>query len=451
MGDLIFGSYRDQNQELKRKAIEIIEEKRNEIIDFFNFHGNLEKPNGPRDDKTLNMDKAIEKKFYPCENRYKLHLRIYNIPGIFRKNDGLFEIIGETLMIFQLFFNKFNDINDKNEYQKKFEEFFNALIKADNLKIYDMIGLNIEDTDLVRKKQGLESLMEIFGAENLKAYYKSVFIGEGIGTACLAALGSFLAWEIGAALTATAVTPIAIAILAGVIGYFIWDSAKEKNIQNVTNNVNKIQDFYNKIQDFLSKGADYFCNDDDDAHKDGDVRKDGDDSKVSDKNLFVIAYKKRSNNLIEEICMFPYYLEGIWGINCPTIGKKGSMGSNSDYYRIVLDACQYYVKTFKPRVYLHINKNPQPNLQSEIQDEFNFLRTATISQIEKKINLKEKVESNIANRHLNLANGIQSSEDITTNDSINTSQFDQENGNQMYYHQGEQYDYNQIDMQPDYS
>lgn len=28
MGDLIFRNYRDQNQELQRKAIEIIEEKR---------------------------------------------------------------------------------------------------------------------------------------------------------------------------------------------------------------------------------------------------------------------------------------------------------------------------------------------------------------------------------------------------------------------------------------
>ena len=127
------------------------------------------------------------------------------------------------------------------------------------------------------------------------------------------------------------------------------------------------------------------------------------------------------------------------------------MGSNSDYYRIVLDACQYYVDIFKPRVHLHINEFPQPNLQSEIQDEFNFLRTATISEIEKKINSKEKVESNIANKHLNLANGIQSSEDITTNDSKNTSQFDQENGNQMYYQQGQQYDYNPIYMQSDYS
>ena len=432
MGDLIFGSYRDQNQELKRKAKEIIKEKMDEIIEFFNFHGDFEKPNGPKNDNTLNMDKAIEKKFYPHENRYKLHLRIYNIPGIFRKNDGLFEIIGETLMIFQLFFNKFNDINDKNEYQKKFEEFFNALIKADNFKIYDMVGINIENTDLVRKKQGLESLMEIFGTENLKAYYKSVFIGEGIGTACLAALGSFFAWEIGAALTATVVTPIAIAILAGVIGYFIWDRAKEKNIQNVTNNVNKIQDFYNKIQDFISKGADEFCKVDDDS-KEGDALKNGNGRKDNVKNLFVIAYKKRTNNLLEEICMFPYYLEGLWEESCPTIGQKGSMGSNTEYYRIILDACKYYVDTFKPRVHLHINKFPQPNLQSEIQDEFNFLRTATISEIEKKIN------------------GIQSSEDITTNDLNNTSQFDQENGNQMYYQQGQQYDYNQMNMEPEYN
>ena len=102
MGDLIFRNYRDQNQELQRKAIEIIEEKKDEIIEFFNSQGILEKPNGQKDDKTLNMDKAIEKIYYPGENRYKLHLRIYNIPGIFRKNDGLFEIIGETLMIFQL-------------------------------------------------------------------------------------------------------------------------------------------------------------------------------------------------------------------------------------------------------------------------------------------------------------------------------------------------------------
>ena len=260
MGDLIFGSYRDQNQELKRKAKEIIKEKMDEIIEFFNFHGDFEKPNGPKNDNTLNMDKAIEKIYYPGENRYKLHLRI--------------------------FFNKFNNLNDKNEYQRKFDEFFNALIKADNSKIYELIGINIEDTDLVKKKQGLESLMEIFGTENLKSYYKNVFIGGGIGTACLAALGSFFAWEIGAALTMPVVTPFSIIIIAGVIGYFIWQKAKENHIQNVNNNINIIQDFYNKIQTFLSEGADYFC-------KDGD------------KNLFVIAYEKNTNNLIREICMFP--------------------------------------------------------------------------------------------------------------------------------------------------
>ena len=408
MGDLIFRNYRDQNQELQRKAIEIIEEKKDEIIEFFNSQGILEKPNGQKDDKTLNMDKAIEKIYYPGENRYKLHLRI--------------------------FFNKFNNLNDKNEYQRKFDEFFNALIKADNSKIYELIGINIEDTDLVKKKQGLESLMEIFGTENLKSYYKNVFIGGGIGTACLAALGSFFAWEIGAALTKPVVTPFAIIIIAGVIGYFIWQKAKENHIQNVNNNINIIQDFYNKIQTFLSEGADYFC-------KDGD------------KNLFVIAYEKNTNNLIREICMFPYYLEGIWGINCPTIGKKGSMGSNSDYYRIVLDACQYYVRTFKPRVYLHINKNPQPNLQSEIQEEFNFLRTATAAKIFEKINSKDEITKfNVVNNYQNLANGIESSEGIiVTDESRNTNQFEQENGDQVFYQHGQQYDNNQIDMEPEYN
>ena len=433
MGDLIFRNYRDQNQELQRKAIEIIEEKKDEIIEFFNSQGILEKPNGQKDDKTLNMDKAIEKIYYPGENRYKLHLRIYNIPGIFRKNDGLFEIIGETLMIFQLFFNKFNNLNDKNEYQRKFDEFFNALIKADNSKIYELIGINIEDTDLVKKKQGLESLMEIFGTENLKSYYKNVFIGGGIGTACLAALGSFFAWEIGAALTKPVVTPFAIIIIAGVIGYFIWQKAKENHIQNVNNNINIIQDFYNKIQTFLSEGADYFC-------KDGD------------KNLFVIAYEKNTNNLIREICMFPYYLEGLWGINCPTIGQNGSMGSNIDYYRIILDACKYYVEAYTQRIYLHINGNPQPNLQSEIQEEFNFLRTATAAKIFEKINSKDEITKfNVVNNYQNLANGIESSEGIiVTDESRNTNQFEQENGDQVFYQHGQQYE-NQIDMEPEYN
>ena len=64
---------------------------------------------------------------------------------------------------------------------------------------------------------------------------------------------------------------------------------------------NKIQDFYNKIQDFISKGADEFCKDDDDS-KEGDALKNGNGRKDNVKNLFVIAYKKRSNKSKNSKC-----------------------------------------------------------------------------------------------------------------------------------------------------
>ena len=129
------------------------------------------------------------------------------------------------------------------------------------------------------------------------------------------------------------------------------------------------------------------------------------------------------------------------------------MGSNIDYYRIILDACKYYVEAYTQRVYLHINGNPQPNLQSEIQEEFNFLRTATAAEIFKKINSKDEITKfNVVNNYQNLANGIESSEGIiTTNDSRNTNQFEQENGDQVFYQHGQQYDNKQIDMEPEYN
>jgi hypothetical protein len=138
MGSLIFGNYRELNKELQVKAKEILEEKRKEIIEFFKTKGSFEKPNNNKNNSFLNKDKAIEKIYYPDENRYKLHLKIYNLPGIFRNNDGLFEIIGKTLMIFQLFFNKYNDIEDKEKYQKIFDEFFESLIQANNKKIKEI-------------------------------------------------------------------------------------------------------------------------------------------------------------------------------------------------------------------------------------------------------------------------------------------------------------------------
>ena len=163
MGNLFFGNYQDLNQILENQAREILEEKRQEIMEYFNTKGTFQKPIA--NDNTLNPDKALVKIYYPNENRHKLHLKIYNIPGIFRSGDGLFEMIGETLMIFQLFFNKYENIDDKEQYKERFNEFFDALTQADSAKINELIQLNINECDLIKKKRGLEFLMEIFGVE----------------------------------------------------------------------------------------------------------------------------------------------------------------------------------------------------------------------------------------------------------------------------------------------
>ena len=110
-------------------------------------------------------------------------------------------------------------------------------------------------------------------------------------------------------------------IITGFAGYLIHKHIKNNHIQDVKNNVHKIQDFYDKIQSFLSEGADYFC-------KDGE------------KNLFVIAYEKDRNNFVKEICLFPYYLNGLRDSVCPTLGNNALPGSNTEYYRTLLDACK---------------------------------------------------------------------------------------------------------------
>lgn len=66
-------------------------------------------------------------------------------------NNGLFQMIGENLMIFQLFFNKYSHLA-KEELKEKFDLFFNALLNADNGKINDMLQINIEECELIKKK-----------------------------------------------------------------------------------------------------------------------------------------------------------------------------------------------------------------------------------------------------------------------------------------------------------
>ena len=421
MGSLIFGNYRELNKELQVKAKEILEEKRKEIIEFFKTKGSFEKPNNNKNNSFLNKDKAIEKIYYPDENKYKLHLKIYNLPGIFRNNDGLFEIIGKTLMIFQLFFNKYNDIEDKEKYQKIFDEFFESLIQANNKKIKEIIGLDIKEDDLKKMKQGLESLTDIFGEEDLQSYFRKVYI-YGAGTAGLITIGSLLSFSLKPILSLSQLAiPVGLLVITGVSCYFIYKQINKDHLQKVKNNVHKIHDFYDKIQSFISEGADYFC-------------------QGGEKNLFVIAYEKDSNNIIKEISAFPYYLNGLSGLICPTIGNNASPGSNSEYYRTLLDACKYYIDNYSQKIYEHINVRPQPGLQEELLNEFEFLRTATIQKIQEKIHSQDEIEKfKILNNHQFIENGgeYQRLDQSLTNNasrnySIDSNQINQEYNAQQY-------------------
>ena len=219
MGSLLFGNSADMSLKLKSKVLEFLEDKniKKEIIEYFNSYENLSKPN----DITRNSDKAIEKIYYPKENKYNLCIHIYNIPGVLRMNNGLFQIIGETMMIFQLFFNKYNELEEEN-FKEKFDEFFDALLNADCKKIYDLILIKINETDLIKKKQGLDTLIEMFGEQNIKSYYNTVLF-SALGSGIALAIGNLFFRGITSTLTAsTASTPLGISIIIIFVGYCIY-------------------------------------------------------------------------------------------------------------------------------------------------------------------------------------------------------------------------------------
>lgn len=332
-----------------------------------------------------------------------MHLRIYNIPGIFRKNDGFFEIIGENLMIFQLFFNKYSEIQDKELYKKKFEEFFDALVQANSKKIYEMIGLNIKESDLIKKKHGLESLMDIFGTENIKSFYSEVKIGVGTTLGALLLGGTSISIISGKIATFGMVGAVSAVVL--ISAYYFYKYKEKTHNENVKNNFNKIHDFFDKVQSFLSEGKEYFC-------------------EGGDKNLFVIAYEKNEDNTVKELCMFPYYIGGLSGSSCPTIGNNAVPNSNADYYSTILEACKYYVNEFSERINLHCYGQRQPNLQNEIEHEFNFLKNATLYQIKEKINTYNDVQKfYIANKVENEYEKINKAKtaNVSRNMSFNTN------------------------------
>ena len=119
-------------------------------------------------------------------------------------------------------------------------------------------------------------------------------------------------------------------------------------------------------------------------------------------------------------------------INCPTIGPNAPIYSNSDYYCTLLNALQYYVKEFSPRIEQHLKGIPQPNLQNEIEQEFHFLEKATMNEIKEKINSYDEIHTfqtqvDVLNRMSERQTNINTAYDVRNKSFIND-----ENINGMY-------------------
>ena len=64
-----------------------------------------------------------------------------------------------------------------------------------------MLQINIEECELIKKKQGLEFLMDMFGDENIKSYLSGIFAG-GIVAAAGTVIGVLVGGSIAATITA---------------------------------------------------------------------------------------------------------------------------------------------------------------------------------------------------------------------------------------------------------
>ena len=206
--------------------------------------------------------------------------------------------------------------------------------------------------------------MDMFGDENIKSYLSGIFAG-GIAAAAVTVTGVLVGGSIAATITAPIViSAVGVAIAIGIIAFFIYRSVKNNHSQKVSENFLKIKKFFEDAQQFLSSGVDFFCSD-------------------GDKNLFIIAIKKQKD-LIEDICILPFYLEELKSTNCPTLGNNHQSNSNSEYYKTILDACNYYINKYSARVHNHMD-NPDYSLQKKLENELNWLRTATMEQIQNEI------------------------------------------------------------------
>ena len=129
-----------EQKSLKSMTEEILEENKFKIKDYFDsFEIEKNKPNNIPD---LNGDRPIIKNISPKENRYQLNIDIYNLPALFRVDNGLFSIVSQISIYLDLFKGKYSHMNEI-ELKQRFSLFFKSLLELNSEEINKLINLKI--------------------------------------------------------------------------------------------------------------------------------------------------------------------------------------------------------------------------------------------------------------------------------------------------------------------
>ena len=318
------------NKSLETKAKEVLKDKQEEIIKFFNEHAfNLDDKSN-NNNAIYNNDLPLIKKYFPSQNKYNIYLEIFNMPALFKENKGFIFTINKIAIYCFTFKAKYEQENlTKEEFNNRFKEFLNAILEVNDQKINDLLNENIIKDDLIKLKQGLEKLYQYFGPDTVENYYKEI-IGTGVLAGTVAGtfygfISGFSLCSIGISAGVGCLSGLALGIFVGYMGYFIYETIqKYKMEKNIINNRKCIQTFFDKIQDFKV-------------------------DKLIGHNLLVLALNIKNEN-INEITIFPHNLDKINSLICPIIGPNAEPSSNSLLYYTYLDATEFYILKYSDKI-----------------------------------------------------------------------------------------------------
>lgn len=364
----------EKSKILKIKTIEILEENKNEIKNYFE---KFQIENEPNNIANLNKDRPIIKKIYPEKNRYNLYIEIFNFPAFFRfEKNGLFPIISEISFYFEMFYNKYSNIK-KDEFNKKFNQFFKGLLELNSDSIKDLLKIDITKNDLLRLKFGMEKLIDYFGIENINYFFlKFTSIGGG------ALLGGIIGLVFGLCTSVPILAPVGIGIgigvIVGVVGYFIWKHFSNKEQEKIIErNQKPIKKFFYQILYDNSKIIDELL--------------------YLNNNLFIISFQKDKNKNIDDVILFPHYNNQLNSQNCPTIGPNETADSNSYYYSCLIKGIEHYKEKYATKINNYLLGNPEPNLMNELKKDIEELKIADEKKIMEIISKKENKTTPQAN------------------------------------------------------